>query len=80
MFYKDKSIWQIVKRLTLLTITFLIIYNLIDYGLEFSKYTITFKNVMFLLFYFFAAAVIDIIADLIEKRKKSKIDSNIINP
>lgn len=80
MFYKDKSIWQIVRKLALVSIVMLLVFNLFDFGLEISKYTITFKNVMFLLFYFFAAAVIDIIADLIEKRKKSKIDSNIINP
>lgn len=80
MFYKDKSIWQIAKKLMLVSIVFLLVFNLFDFGFEFTQYTITFKNVMFLLFYFFVVAVIDIVGDLYEKRKKSKLDSNIINP
>jgi len=80
MFYKDKSIWQIAKKLMLVSIVFLLVFNLFDFGFEFTQYTITFKNVMFILFYFFVAAVIDIVGDLYEKRKKSKLDSNIINP
>ncbi len=80
MFYKDKSIWQIAKKLMLVSIVFLLVFNLFDFGFEFTQYTITFKNVMFILFYFFVVAVIDIVGDLYEKRKKSKLDSNIINP
>ena len=80
MFYKDKSIWQIAKKLMLVSIVFLLVFNLFDFGFEFTQYTITFKNVMFILFYFFIAAVIDIVGDLYEKRKKSKLDSNFINP
>lgn len=80
MFYKDKSIWQIAKKLMLVSIVFLLVFNLFDFGFEFTQYTITFKNVMFLLFYFFVVAVIEIVGDLYEKRKKSKLDSNIINP
>jgi len=68
LFYKNKSIWQIARKLTFISIAILIAYNIIDFGLEFSQYTITYKNVMFILFYFFIAAVIDIVGDLYEKK------------